>query len=188
MSTGLPRHAGSVPYRLNLYTCTNGTLKCYLFAIAIAVTDDGLWSLCTRIGHSGASTIIDDCINVHGGDHYQQSRFYIPGPDLCRLCGCDSQKPRTCKAVLCSPPIDCRSNPMGNGQECCDFICLDHVVLSKGGHNVLGGGGGNSVGNNNVLQTNDKSQHAIIHGGGGGSGSVGGSNHSASASGNEHNL
>lgn len=127
--------------------------------------------ICTRhIGRSVASNA-DDCINVHGGDHYQQSRFYIPGPDLCRLCGCDSHnKPRTCKAVLCSPPIDCRGSAMGGGQDqCCDFICLDHVVLSKGVHTSPG-----SSANGNML-TIDKFSHGS-HGGnsGGNSGASGG--------------
>ncbi|XP_013191926.2 uncharacterized protein LOC106136039 [Amyelois transitella] len=51
---------------------------------------------------------------------------YAPGPDTCTLCVCDNGLPKYCKAVLCSPPQDCRSFRVGN--TCCEFICLDDVV------------------------------------------------------------
>ncbi|KAL4717180.1 hypothetical protein ACJJTC_017067 [Scirpophaga incertulas] len=51
---------------------------------------------------------------------------YVPGPDTCTLCVCDNGLPKVCKAVLCSPPQDCRSFRVGN--TCCEFICLDDVV------------------------------------------------------------
>ncbi|KAJ2949467.1 hypothetical protein O0L34_g15385 [Tuta absoluta] len=51
---------------------------------------------------------------------------YAPGPDTCTLCVCDNGLPKICKAVLCSPPQDCRSFRVGN--TCCEFICLDDVV------------------------------------------------------------
>ncbi|XP_075979898.1 uncharacterized protein LOC142979032 [Anticarsia gemmatalis] len=51
---------------------------------------------------------------------------YVPGPDTCTLCVCDNGLPKVCKAVLCSPPQDCRSFRVGT--TCCEFICLDDVV------------------------------------------------------------
>ncbi|XP_023946942.1 uncharacterized protein LOC112052187 isoform X2 [Bicyclus anynana] len=51
---------------------------------------------------------------------------YVPGPDTCTLCVCDNGVPKVCKAVLCSPPQDCRSFRVGT--TCCEFICLDDVV------------------------------------------------------------
>lgn len=145
----------------------------------------------------GAVGVVDDCINVHGNDHYQQSRFYIPGPDLCRLCQCDSghngvKQRQSCKAVLCSPPIDCRSSSGHNAagqQECCDYICLDHVVMTNKASGGGGGGGGGvgisggavhtAAGGNNGMQAIDKfgggpaGGHGGVHGsavGGGGGG------------------
>ncbi|RVE51511.1 hypothetical protein evm_003912 [Chilo suppressalis] len=51
---------------------------------------------------------------------------YVPSSDTCTLCVCDNGIPKVCKAVLCSPPQDCRSFRVGN--TCCEFICLDDVV------------------------------------------------------------
>ncbi|CAG9790984.1 unnamed protein product [Diatraea saccharalis] len=51
---------------------------------------------------------------------------YVPSSDTCTLCVCDNGIPKECKAVLCSPPQDCRSFRVGN--TCCEFICLDDVV------------------------------------------------------------
>ncbi|CAH1396595.1 unnamed protein product [Nezara viridula] len=51
---------------------------------------------------------------------------FVPGPDACTLCVCDSGSPKWCKAVLCSPPQNCKSFRVGNS--CCDFICLDDTL------------------------------------------------------------
>ncbi|KAL0870672.1 hypothetical protein ABMA27_005619 [Loxostege sticticalis] len=56
---------------------------------------------------------------------------YVPGPDTCTLCVCDNGIPKVCKAVLCSPPQDCRSFRVGH--TCCEFICLDDVVKPADG-------------------------------------------------------
>ncbi|CAG4943377.1 unnamed protein product [Parnassius apollo] len=66
---------------------------------------------------------------------------YAPGPDTCTLCVCDNGLPKVCKAVLCSPPQDCRSFRVGN--TCCEFICLDDVVKrTEGEANVRMAAGG----------------------------------------------
>ncbi|CAB3244777.1 unnamed protein product [Arctia plantaginis] len=67
---------------------------------------------------------------------------YVPGPDTCTLCVCDNGLPKVCKAVLCSPPQDCRSFRVGN--TCCEFICLDDVVkpVEGGEANVRMAAGG----------------------------------------------
>lgn len=57
-----------------------------------------------------------------------QGNHYVPGPDSCTLCVCVSGQPKWCKAVLCSPPQDCKSFRVGH--TCCEFICLDDT-LSK---------------------------------------------------------
>ncbi|XP_046678880.1 integral membrane protein DGCR2/IDD-like [Homalodisca vitripennis] len=60
---------------------------------------------------------------------------YVPGPDTCTLCVCDNGQPKWCKAVLCSPPQDCKSFRVGNS--CCEFICLDDTILNRdGGHDI----------------------------------------------------
>ncbi|XP_041980997.1 cysteine-rich motor neuron 1 protein-like [Aricia agestis] len=51
---------------------------------------------------------------------------YVPGPDICTLCVCDSGLPKVCKSVMCSPPKDCKSFRMGD--TCCEFICLDDIM------------------------------------------------------------
>ncbi|ODN03956.1 Integral membrane protein DGCR2/IDD [Orchesella cincta] len=69
------------------------------------------------------------CIDLHQrliphGVHF------VPGPDECTLCACDDGEPKWCKAVLCSPPQDCKSFRVGNS--CCDFICLDDSLNNNG--------------------------------------------------------
>ncbi|XP_021963306.1 uncharacterized protein LOC110858751 isoform X2 [Folsomia candida] len=63
---------------------------------------------------------------------------YVPGPDECTLCVCEDGGPKWCKAVLCSPPTDCKSFRVGSS--CCDFICLDDSLGGKGS------GGGQKTG------------------------------------------
>ncbi|CAL8138732.1 unnamed protein product [Orchesella dallaii] len=75
------------------------------------------------------------CIDLHQrliphGVHF------VPGPDECTLCACDDGEPKWCKAVLCSPPQDCKSFRVGNS--CCDFICLDDSLNNNGGPNTGG--------------------------------------------------
>nr|QKV49918.1 mucin-12 [Locusta migratoria] len=69
---------------------------------------------------SGGST--GECTDLHGRI-IAPGLHYVPGPDSCTLCICDSGSPKWCKAVLCSPPQDCKSFRLGNS--CCEFICLD---------------------------------------------------------------
>ncbi|GBP79853.1 hypothetical protein EVAR_89292_1 [Eumeta japonica] len=66
-----------------------------------------------------------ECTDIRGR-LISHGLHYIPGPDTCTLCICDNGQPKVCKAVLCSPPQDCRSFRVGN--TCCEFICLDDVV------------------------------------------------------------
>ncbi|KPI98372.1 Integral membrane protein DGCR2/IDD [Papilio xuthus] len=66
-----------------------------------------------------------ECTDLRGR-HISHGLHYVPGPDTCTLCVCDNGLPKVCKAVLCSPPQDCRSFRVGN--TCCEFICLDDVV------------------------------------------------------------
>jgi hypothetical protein len=51
----------------------------------------------------------------------------ILGPDMCKLCICEMGQPRQCRAVLCTPPPDCKSFQMGN--TCCEFICLGTIYF-----------------------------------------------------------
>ncbi|XP_066994047.1 uncharacterized protein [Anabrus simplex] len=66
-----------------------------------------------------------ECTDLHGRT-ISQGLHYVPGPDTCTLCVCDSGHPKWCKAVLCSPPQDCKSFRLGNS--CCEFICLDDTL------------------------------------------------------------
>lgn len=63
-----------------------------------------------------------ECTDLHGRT-ITPGLHYVPGPDSCTLCVCDGGSPKWCKAVLCSPPQDCKSFRLGNS--CCEFICLD---------------------------------------------------------------
>lgn len=78
---------------------------------------------------------LGECMNMHGIS-FETGRFYVPGPDLCKMCICDNGHPKGCKSVLCAPPQECKSFQIGNN--CCDFICLD-----------------NTLGNNNSDKTSD---------------------------------
>ncbi|XP_073959954.1 uncharacterized protein isoform X2 [Choristoneura fumiferana] len=71
-----------------------------------------------------------DCTDLRGR-LIAHGLHYVPGPDTCTLCVCDNGLPKACKAVLCSPPQDCRSFRVGN--TCCEFICLDDVVKPADG-------------------------------------------------------
>lgn len=71
---------------------------------------------------------LGECINVHGVS-FDQGRFYVPGPDLCKLCVCDNGHPKGCKSVLCAPPQECKSFQIGTN--CCDFICLDNTLVNN---------------------------------------------------------
>ncbi|XP_032514585.1 uncharacterized protein LOC116768070 isoform X2 [Danaus plexippus] len=71
-----------------------------------------------------------ECIDFRGR-HISNGLHYVPGPDTCTLCICENGLPKVCKAVLCSPPQDCRSFRLGN--TCCEFICLDDVVKPTDG-------------------------------------------------------
>lgn len=75
---------------------------------------------------SSTSNSLGECNDMHG-DAVEQGRFYIPGPEVCRMCVCDGGKPRSCKAVLCSPPHECKAFQIGTN--CCDFICLDNAPV-----------------------------------------------------------
>ncbi|KAK9506655.1 hypothetical protein O3M35_008550 [Rhynocoris fuscipes] len=66
-----------------------------------------------------------DCVDLHGRK-ISPGLHFVPGPDTCTLCICDSGNPKWCKAVLCSPPQDCKSFRVGNS--CCEFICLDDTL------------------------------------------------------------
>lgn len=44
-----------------------------------------------------------ECRDLNGR-RIAQGIHYVPGPDACTLCVCDSGNPKWCKAVLCSPP------------------------------------------------------------------------------------
>ncbi|KPJ19363.1 Integral membrane protein DGCR2/IDD [Papilio machaon] len=81
-----------------------------------------------------------ECTDLRGR-HISHGLHYVPGPDTCTLCVCDNGLPKVCKAVLCSPPQDCRSFRVGN--TCCEFICLDDVVKpaeGEAGVRVAAGG------------------------------------------------
>ncbi|XP_014244691.1 uncharacterized protein LOC106663947 [Cimex lectularius] len=66
-----------------------------------------------------------DCRDLHGRT-ISPGLHFVPGPDACTLCVCDNGAPKWCKAVLCSPPQDCKSFRVGNS--CCEFICLDDTL------------------------------------------------------------
>lgn len=66
-----------------------------------------------------------DCQDNNGRTVLEGSHF-IPGPDTCTLCVCDNSVAKWCKAVLCSPPQDCKSFTVGS--TCCEFNCLDESL------------------------------------------------------------
>uniref|UniRef100_A0A6M2E070 Putative secreted protein n=1 Tax=Xenopsylla cheopis TaxID=163159 RepID=A0A6M2E070_XENCH len=79
-----------------------------------------------------------ECRDLHGRS-IDPGLHYVPGPDTCTLCICDNGLPKWCKAVLCSPPQDCKSFRVGNS--CCDFICLDDTLpktAEQNEHNEVG--------------------------------------------------
>ncbi|XP_045775377.1 uncharacterized protein LOC123874182 isoform X1 [Maniola jurtina] len=81
--------------------------------------------LCFSILHFYSVAAQGECTDLRGR-LISNGLHYVPGPDTCTLCVCDNGLPKVCKAVLCSPPQDCRSFRVGT--TCCEFICLDDVV------------------------------------------------------------
>nr|XP_049702633.1 uncharacterized protein LOC110370352 isoform X2 [Helicoverpa armigera] len=81
--------------------------------------------LCLSTLHFYSVAAQEQCTDLRGR-LISHGLHYVPGPDTCTLCVCDNGLPKVCKAVLCSPPQDCRSFRVGN--TCCEFICLDDVV------------------------------------------------------------
>uniref|UniRef100_A0A182I0X8 Uncharacterized protein n=2 Tax=Anopheles arabiensis TaxID=7173 RepID=A0A182I0X8_ANOAR len=67
-----------------------------------------------------------ECRDMNGKKVEQDAHYVPPGSDTCRLCLCDNGHPKACKAVLCSPPHDCKSFQIGSS--CCEFICLDDTI------------------------------------------------------------
>uniref|UniRef100_A0A8D8FXN0 Integral membrane protein DGCR2/IDD n=1 Tax=Culex pipiens TaxID=7175 RepID=A0A8D8FXN0_CULPI len=67
-----------------------------------------------------------ECRDVNGKKVEQDAHYVPPGSDVCRLCLCDNGLPKACKAVLCTPPHDCKSFQLG--ASCCEFICLDDTL------------------------------------------------------------
>lgn len=57
----------------------------------------------------------------------------FPGPDMCKLCVCEMGHAKSCRAVLCTPPPDCKSFQMG--ASCCEFICLDDTLNGSSSSN-----------------------------------------------------
>ncbi|KAJ6635130.1 hypothetical protein Bhyg_13713, partial [Pseudolycoriella hygida] len=68
---------------------------------------------------------LTECMNTHGIS-IESGRMYVPGPDLCKMCFCDNGHPKNCKALLCTPPHECKSFQIGSA--CCDFVCLDDTL------------------------------------------------------------
>ncbi|KAJ0175051.1 hypothetical protein K1T71_009192 [Dendrolimus kikuchii] len=81
--------------------------------------------LCLSALHFYSVAAQGECTDLRGRV-ISHGLHYVPGPDTCTLCVCDNGLPKFCKAVLCSPPQDCRSFRVGT--TCCEFICLDDVV------------------------------------------------------------
>ncbi|CAH2267311.1 jg14776 [Pararge aegeria aegeria] len=81
--------------------------------------------LCLSTLHFYSVAAQGECTDLRGR-LISNGLHYVPGPDTCTLCVCDGGLPKVCKAVLCSPPQDCRSFRVGT--TCCEFICLDDVV------------------------------------------------------------
>lgn len=73
------------------------------------------------------------CTDIHG-QSMEPGRHYVPGPDICQLCICDDGQPKGCKAVLCSPPKNCKSFQVGSS--CCEFICRDDTLAAATEKNV----------------------------------------------------
>ncbi|CAH2049153.1 unnamed protein product, partial [Iphiclides podalirius] len=96
--------------------------------------------LCLTALHLYSIAAQGECTDLRGR-LISHGLHYVPGPDTCTLCVCDNGLPKVCKAVLCSPPQDCRSFRVGN--TCCEFICLDDVVKPADGEaNVRVAAGG----------------------------------------------
>ncbi|XP_068622695.1 uncharacterized protein [Battus philenor] len=96
--------------------------------------------LCLTLVHFYSIAAQGECTDLRGR-HISHGLHYVPGPDTCTLCVCDNGLPKVCKAVLCTPPQDCRSFRVGN--TCCEFICLDDVVKPADGEaNVRVAAGG----------------------------------------------
>ncbi|KXJ76247.1 hypothetical protein RP20_CCG010016 [Aedes albopictus] len=70
-----------------------------------------------------------ECRDMNGKKVEQDAHYVPPGNDPCRLCLCDNGHPKACKAVLCTPPHDCKSFQIGSS--CCEFICLDDTLANS---------------------------------------------------------
>lgn len=68
--------------------------------------------------------LVGECISIRGV-RIGQGEWYEPDADLCKSCACDNGQPKNCKAVLCSPPPNCKSFKMG--ANCCDLVCQDNI-------------------------------------------------------------
>ncbi|RZF37222.1 hypothetical protein LSTR_LSTR014389 [Laodelphax striatellus] len=77
-----------------------------------------------------------ECYDINGRT-ISPGFHFVPGPDTCTLCVCDNGNPKWCKAVLCSPPQDCKSF-FRVGNSCCELHLFD---------DTFGGGGGERVEN-----------------------------------------
>ncbi|KAG5680119.1 hypothetical protein PVAND_009644 [Polypedilum vanderplanki] len=64
-----------------------------------------------------------ECRDYTGRAIQHAMHFVPPGVDMCKLCICENGHAKSCRAVLCTPPPDCKSFQMGTS--CCEFICLD---------------------------------------------------------------
>ncbi|CAH0390232.1 unnamed protein product [Bemisia tabaci] len=62
------------------------------------------------------------CIDINGRV-ISPGLHYVPGVDTYTLCICDDSVPKSCKAILCTPPQDCKSFRIE--KSCCNFECLD---------------------------------------------------------------
>ncbi|XP_016976378.1 uncharacterized protein LOC128252782 [Drosophila gunungcola] len=76
-------------------------------------------------GNAVSSSLGGSCRD-YNGKMYETGMHYMPGPDSCRLCICDSGLPKACKMVLCEAFSKCKSfQTVGSGNNCCEVICLD---------------------------------------------------------------
>lgn len=81
--------------------------------------------MCHILGVFSASN--HHCLDIYG-KVFDHGMHYVPGPEQCKICICDNGHPTTCKVVLCSPPLDCKSFQSGN--QCCEFICMDDTLAN----------------------------------------------------------
>ncbi|XP_075210769.1 uncharacterized protein LOC142318114 isoform X2 [Lycorma delicatula] len=88
----------------------------------------------SSLGFIGTEAVLGECFDYKGRT-IAPGLHYIPGPNTCTLCVCDNGSPRWCKAVLCTPPQNCKSFRVGTS--CCEFICLDDTLgKDDGSHDI----------------------------------------------------